>query len=402
MLHHRRILILPASNTLSHVAQALAIAERLESQGMECHLALARVRAAWASQFHPRCHEISELWQPSGMPFPCPRWFSDRAYVERCLASREDLIERLQPALVIGIFDFLCKASARELPVIAINGACMLPWFNGVLGCDETDTSIRREQKRTMYRFWEFAARAVAPSLRRRNLPAPQRANELLVGDHNYIYEIRELCGVPELPQDWHAIGPIVWPGWERVGESPPWERSDGEATVYVSAGTLAIDAGALERLLDQVCRLGVRVVASTGQAGAGRTNERLFCRPFLAPAKTTAAADLVVCTGGIGVCYQNLASRVPSLVVPMQPEQATNGIHLQRQGCGRVLLPEVVFTGHSHQYAEAINYELFSANLRDMLDRRASFAAPLQRIAQCLAACDALEAIARCASNLL
>jgi hypothetical protein len=66
------------------------------------------------------------------------------------------------------------------------------------------------------------------------------------------------------------------------------------------------------------------------------------------------------------------------------------------------VLLPEVVFTGHSHQYAEAINYELFSANLRDMLDRRASFAAPLQRIAQCLAACDALEAIARCASNLL
>jgi hypothetical protein len=44
---------------------------------------------------------------------------------------------------------------------------------------------------------------------------------------------------------------------------------------------------------------------------------------------------------------------------------------------------------------------QALAINLRDMLDRRAGFAAPLQRIAQCLAGCDALESIARCAGNL-
>jgi UDP:flavonoid glycosyltransferase YjiC (YdhE family) len=402
MLHERTILIFPAGNTLSHVAQALAIAERLEAAGQECHLAAAAERVAWAAQFHPRCHVIPELWEPSNLPFPCLRWFSNRDHVERCLAAQEELIRRLKPGLVIGIFDFLSRASARGIPLLAINGACMLPCFEGVLGFAEADTPLRRRQQETLDRFWEFAARSLAPALQQRRLPAPARANELLLGDHNVIYELPELCGVSRLPAEFHAVGPIFWPGWEQVGAPPPWSRSATETTVHVCAGSMAIHAGAVERLIATAEDMGVRVLASTGQNGFSHTNGRSFCRPMLAPILAAGVADVAVCTGGIGVCYQNLACGTPSLVVPLQPEQATNGIHFQQQGCGRALAPEVVFVGHARQYADAINYEQFAAVLREMIEQRARFAAPLEKLRQRLQTCDALGDIARLAASLV
>lgn len=402
MLSERRILIFPAGNTLSHVAQALAIAARLERSGRECHLAMAAVRTGWAAPFHPRCHAIPELWEPSGLPFPCLRWFSNRDHIERCLTAQEELIRRIKPALVIGIFDFLCRSSARGIPVLAINGACMLPWFTGVLGFSDTNTLLRRQQQQTLARFWEYAARAVAPSLRRRHLPAPARANELLLGDHNFVYEIRELCGVPNLPDACQAIGPIFWPGWEQLGEAPPWEKSANQPTVHLCAGSLAIHPEVMHRLLAAVEQLGARVQVSTGAAGFSQTSERRFCRPFLSPVKAAESADVAVCTGGIGTCYQNLACGVPSLVVPLQPEQATNGLHFQQQGCARTLAPEVVFVGQTRQYTDAINYPGFAAALRDLLEQRASFAAPLERLRQQVATGDALESISRFVSRRL
>jgi len=402
MLSARRILIFPAGNTLSHVAQALAIAAKLELLGEECHLAMAAARVAWAAPFHPRCHAIPELWEPSGQPFPCLRWFSNRGHIERCLTAQEELIRRLNPSLVIGIFDFLCRSSARGIPTLAINGACMLPWFKGVLGFPDTDTPLRRQQQQTLVRFWEYAARAVAPSLQRRHLPAPARANELLLGNHNFVYEIRELCGVPNLPEDCQAIGPIFWRGWDQLGESPPWEKSADQPTIHLCAGSLAIHAEVMQRLLGAVERLGMRAHVSTGAAGFSETSARRFCRPFLSPTKAAEKADVAVCTGGIGACYQNLASGVPSLVVPLQPEQATNGLHFQQQGCARTLAPEVVFVGQTRQYADAINYPQFAAALRDLLEQRASYAAPLERLRRQLVAGDALESISRFVSNRL
>jgi UDP:flavonoid glycosyltransferase YjiC (YdhE family) len=137
-----------------------------------------------------------------------------------------------------------------------------------------------------------------------------------------------------------------------------------------------------------------VRVLAATGLAGFSQTSERCFCRPFLSPVKAGQAADVAVCTGGIGVCYQNLTSGLPSLVVPFQPEQATNGLHFQQQGCARTFAPEVAFTGHTRQYAEAIDYDRVAATLRDMIEQRANFAAPIERMQRRLATCDALKSI--------
>ena len=390
----RRILIFPCGNTLSHVAQALAIAERLEADGVECHLGLAAARVRWASHFFSRCHAISELWETSGTPYPTLRWFSDRDHVERCLGSQEELVRRLHPDAVIGIFDFFSVVSGRGRPVISINGACMLPAYPGVLGFAEAESPQRREQQQTLDRFWEFAARAFAPALQRRGLPVPTHANELLLADHNLIYELQELSGLRERPANCRCVGPIFWSGWERLGKAPAWNTRNGEPTVYINVGTLAAQPVALHRLMDAVMEMGGRVGASTGPAGGSQSGARRWCRPGLSPTRATSLADVVVSTGGIGVCYQNLRCRVPSLVVPLHPEQATNGLHFEQGGCGRVLLPEIVFTGQSRQYADAVDPEWFRVTLREMLEQRLEFAPNLNRLGAVLESHDALAAI--------
>jgi UDP:flavonoid glycosyltransferase YjiC (YdhE family) len=406
MSRPRRVLIFACGNTLSHVAQALAIAEELETHKLETHVAFAPRRVAWAAGFFPRCHSLPELWEASAVPFPCLAWFADSGRVESCLAAQEKLVRELKPGLVIGIFDFLSKAAARDLPFVTVNGGCMLPFYPGVLGCEDTFSNAAQRQWETMDRFWQYAARHLEPALRRRHLPAPERANEMLLGNRNLIYEIEELCGVSPLPENTRAIGPIFWSGWERVSESPPELPAD-RPTVYLNAGTLSFHQQCLQRLMTEIMKLPVRLLASLGQgvlspAPLLSPNPYPFVRPFLSPRRATSIADVVVCSGGIGTCYQNLSCRVPSLVVPMHPEQATNGIHLERHGCGRVLVPDLVFLGRPKQYASAIQYEQFRSLLGEMLEKKASFSRTLEAMSERVTAHDAPGSVRQVVEEML
>jgi hypothetical protein len=49
------------------------------------------------------------------------------------------------------------------------------------------------------------------------------------------------------------------------------------------------------------------------------------------------------------------MAQRIPVFVLPLQPEQAHNGVCLERMGCGRRLVRGVVFTGQADYSAAAL-----------------------------------------------
>ena len=390
----KRILLLPNTNTLSHLAQAFAIARWLEELGLECHIGLAQARQAWAAQFFRRCHLIRELWEHSGVPYPCLGWFSDSNHVEQCLCSQEELRQRLQPAMVIGIFDFLGKASARGVPFISINGHCMLPTYRSVLGFDECDSPVRRQQQHTLDYFWRFAAKKMAPSLRRRGLPPVAHANEMLVGDHNLLYEIPELAeDVPEA-DGYRFIGPIFWDGWDRIGTAPPAGNAPGLIVVFNSGTLPVLRSDRINRVVRRLLSDGAQVWMNTGYGGMTETGDRLFCRPFLSPREVLPRAHLVVCTGGIGACYVHIQYAVPSLVIPAQPEQATNGLQLQKHGCGRVIAPPIVFTGGQHEYPAAMDHELIVATLDKMLAEATTYRPNLHRVGHALRQYDARSAI--------
>jgi UDP:flavonoid glycosyltransferase YjiC (YdhE family) len=388
MPRRKRILLLPNTNTLSHVARAVACADWLEAAGYETHVGLSERRLAWASTHHRRCHPLRELWETSGVPFPCIGWFSDAPSIERCFQSQEAVLKRVKPDLVVSVFDFISAAVAPPIPRISINGACMLPFYAGVLGFDETPTEARRTQKRILDNFWRYAARSFLAPWRARHLDPRERLNECLLGDVNLLYEIQEIGQLGPLPDHCQWIGPVFWEGWERLGAAIPWSPDDSRPTIYVNSGTLNSGRSATDEIVEACLRAGARVLVSSGAGGATGVSDHLYCQPLLPPHAATGLADVVVCTGGAGACYANLRQGVPSLVVPTQPEQVTNGLHLAAAGCGRVLIKNQVFLGHSVVYEKAFDRRRFEDELREMLEGR-SWLNPLKAMRQRLEACD-------------
>ncbi|MBI5016920.1 MAG: hypothetical protein HZB55_15735 [Deltaproteobacteria bacterium] len=403
MTRVRRVLIFPCTDTFSHVGRALALTDWLEAVGFEVHIGVARPRGPWVSRFFPRCHRVCELWEPSGIPFPCISWFADGEHVERCIRSQEDVIREVRPDLIVGIFDFVSAVSCGSRPLVTLNGACMLPTYDGVLGFDGRPSRARDEQRRLFESFWVFAGRAFRRALAARDRPEVRLATELLVGDRSLVYEIPEVCGAQALPDGGSFVGPITWPGWETIGEEPPLEREEGAPTVYLNSGSLPKRGELLARLAGEALAAGARVLLSTGVGGASETAPRLFSRPLLRPVPAIRAADLVVCTGGVGSCYTNLLHGVPTLVLPTQPEQATNGINLERAGCGRVLLANRPFVGHPAEYLEALEPGQFSVVLREILEGLAPrAAAALAAIRRALRGVKTRERVVALAEELL
>ncbi len=52
---------------------------------------------------------------------------------------------------------------------------------------------------------------------------------------------------------------------------------------------------------------------------------------------------------------FEALQNKVPAVVMPFQPEQAHNGVCLERMGCGTRLIPPRPFQGNPGVYIEAL-----------------------------------------------
>ncbi len=70
---------------------------------------------------------------------------------------------------------------------------------------------------------------------------------------------------------------------------------------------------------------------------------------------------------------FEALQQCVPVLVVPFQPEQAHNGVCLQRIGCGCRLVPPVPFGGDPEGYIHAfaaVTDDQIAAKVEDLVAR--------------------------------
>ena len=391
MASRKRILIFPNSNTLSHVSRALSLCTWLEEEGYEAHIGVSNSRKSWTQYYWKQCHGILELWEPSGKPFPSPGWFSDSTYCEACITSQEAIIDQVQPDLIIGIFDFIAGISHGKRPLLSINGACMLPWNDIVLGFDSEPTPAREEQKKIFKTFWAFAAHSFAQSLEKRHQQLPVSALSLLTGDFNFIYEVPEITGISSLPPKHEYLGPIFWNGWNEIGEKVPWKINEKKCTVYLNSGTLMKNEQTMATIINECLIRDFRLLMSSGDNGPSWSTDRLFCRPFLSPLDVLHRSNVVICTGGVGACYMNLRNSVPSLIIPMQPEQATNGINLALNGCGEVYRHNVIFLGDADRYHQPFDRDRFSSLLDKMVAHRDAYS-NCNHLGKLLADCNTRE----------
>lgn len=352
-----RFLLLPCNNTLSHVAKALALRQVLEERGHEVFLAVSASRAQFLDRLgQDRYFVLPDIQEADAAPLPGFAWFRPER-IQACVSAEVALMKQLQPDAVLGVFRFTGPLSAAlaNVPYDSLICGSMTPAFRGVLGFDANEFGAE-DQAEAMRSFRRACAHRMRPAIAALRLPPVDDAWELLVGRRTFLWDYPEFQPLPITPGYCH-VGPIHWAQWPRQEvDAAGLEKLRG-SIAFVSFGTGSVPASLLKHLINVLWSMGYSVaLALGGQSAVGLPHapERLAVFEFLPVEIAFAHAKLLICHGGQGLVFEALRQRLPIFVLPMQPEQAQNGVCVERMGCGERLLRSVVFQGQADSYETA------------------------------------------------
>ena len=131
-----KLLLIPESNSLSHIAKCLAVRESLLSRGHETVLAVNSSNSSFLEQNGVPHEVISDIQEADGAGLPTVEWFRRTAAIVKTIRDEVDLFERCNPDRVLGVFRFTARASAKlaGIPYDSLICGCMLPESNDALG----------------------------------------------------------------------------------------------------------------------------------------------------------------------------------------------------------------------------------------------------------------------------
>jgi UDP:flavonoid glycosyltransferase YjiC (YdhE family) len=172
---------------------------------------------------------------------------------------------------------------------------------------------------------------------------------ELMLGERTFLWDIPAFQPLPAGVGYVH-VGPVRWSGWPREPARRAALDQLRDPLACVSFGTGQIAPAVLQRVVDVLLNLGYSVAVGLGGQYASTALQaipgKLAILDFLPEYSALSRARLIVCHGGQGTVFEALRQRIPVFVLPLQPEQAQNGLCLERLGCGRRLLHNAIFDG--------------------------------------------------------
>ncbi|HBF39853.1 MAG TPA: glycosyl transferase, partial [Firmicutes bacterium] len=193
-------------------------------------------------------------------------------------------------------------------------------------------------------------------------------------GDRTFLWDFPEFLPLPKRANRFH-IGPISFEGWPYDSvDLNPLLKSDYPLAV-VSFGTCVTNSATVARITRLLLELGYKVlIAAGGQAEMAAIklpDSSVYVVKFAPLHKIFPYTSLLVTHGGQMTVFEALQNKVPVLVIPLQPEQAHNGVCLERIGCGARLIPSTHFTGFPEDYIRAfnqINDEKITATIKELV----------------------------------
>jgi UDP-N-acetylglucosamine:LPS N-acetylglucosamine transferase len=171
-----------------------------------------------------------------------------------------------------------------------------------------------------------------------------------------------------------------------------------------VSFGTCIVSADIIERIVRLLLEFGYQVlVAAGGQKELLNVmpTEKQVTTCLYAPLNDIfPKASLLVSHGGQMTVFEALYSRVPIIVMPSQPEQAHNGVCLERIGCGRRLIPAKPFISGPDDYINEF-IRMHDDELLSIIDNLVNNPQTLKRLAEISAVISKLNGAEALASEL-
>jgi UDP:flavonoid glycosyltransferase YjiC (YdhE family) len=352
-----KILLIPESNSLSHIAKCLAVRESLLGRGHEAILAVNGPNASFLEQNGVPYEVISDIQEADGAGLPTVEWFRRTDAIMKTIRDEVDLFERCSPDRVLGVFRFTARASAKlaGIPYDSLICGCMLPESNDVLGfVNGEEGSVF--QKAILDGFYRYGAAKLNVALKSFGLDRINDMRFMLHGEHTFLWDFPEFFRLPD-DADVTYVGPVSWDGWPCDDVDTGLFEEISQPVAIVSFGTCMKDTAITERITGLLNKMGYFVVLAAGGQkevvdAIPSTPSVMVCK-FAPLEKLLPQSSLLVTHGGQLTIFEALRHQVPMAVIPFQPEQAHNGVCLERIGCGVRLAPSAPFQGNSRVYTD-------------------------------------------------
>lgn len=354
-----RFALVPGNSSLSHVLRCLAIRRSLFDRGHEVVVVVGRKHQPFLRGLAIPHEVLPDIQENDGANLPTVEWFRHPGKIAEVIRAETDFLKRFRPDRVLGIFRFTTRASCAivDRPYDSLICGCMTPEFDGVLGFDNNHPCADL-QRDNMAGFFRYAAARLSSALKAFPVEGVDDIRTMLKGERTFLWDVPEFLSLPRRDNVIHA-GPIFIDGL-LAEDFEMGSIADGSRPLaVVASGTCVSNIVAAKRITGILRDNGYRVVlAGGGQKellGVMAAEPWVISGSFVPLNKVLPLSSLIVCHGGQGTIFEALHNRVPVAVMPFQPEQAHNGICLERLGCGALLVPPQPFRGNPRVYVEAL-----------------------------------------------
>ena len=149
-------------------------------------------------------------------------------------------------------------------------------------------------------------------------------------------------------------------------------DLKDSKPLAILAFGTCNGNAFLIRRMINILYGSGYRIIVAAGGQDKIVTmlkdDSRVTTYLYAPVDELLSYASLVVCHGGQMTIFEALAHEVPVVIMPFHPEQAHNGVCLERIGCGRMLVPPCRFVGNSSVYTDMLN-QIDDEEIKSMIE---------------------------------
>jgi UDP-N-acetylglucosamine--N-acetylmuramyl-(pentapeptide) pyrophosphoryl-undecaprenol N-acetylglucosamine transferase len=345
-----RALFVPFAPSLAHVTRCLAVAEAWRERGHTAVFALGLERSELVRNAG---FEIRPVPEVAGTEFRTRgfRWLT-REYFVQNLRAEQAILAEVKPDIVVYDFRFTTTTAARlaDLPSagivhgnalrLALEPRDTARLLIGDPGDTEGLSALRLRVMRRIFPIifqivMRTLARRFAPVLKASSLPPVHSLFEFLLGDEILVADIPGMLPAI-LPRNAHIVGPLMWSGWEMPA---PWlGELDSRPLVYVTMGSTVEASSTLVRIIEAFRDAPYHVVVTIGHLSLPadcHLPPHIRVCPSLPGTTVARRSRLVVHHGGHETLMQALAAGVPSLMLPLNPDQILVAQQAQSLGLG-------------------------------------------------------------------
>lgn len=359
-----RILFVAEAVTLAHVARPVTLAQGLDGQHFDVHLAhhpRYRELLGELSLVEHEIHSISPQQFMRALSAGSPLY--DLPTLEGYVEEDLELIARVKPDIVVGDFRLSLAVSAAIAGVtyVTLSNAYWSPFSIQKYTVPELPLTQALGVALGQWLFavgrpLAFALHCLPMHRLRRRYGLPSLGFNLrrvyTHADYTLYADIPELYRLQNMPPNHRFIGPVIW---SPADPPPDWwgDLPEGIPVVYVTLGS----SGKASLLPELVTALGaVAVTALVSSAGAPLPEsapDNVYLASYLPGEDAVKRASLVICNGGSPSTHQALAHGVPVIGLASNLDQYLNMAAIVNAGAGRLLRAG---TCTSQQLVDCIN----------------------------------------------